>query len=134
MTHRFDCSTDRPDLHLTRADLVTALVAALVAGETIAVLHFVLWKWQRHLAGERRVVAYSIGVGVLLAAFWGWALARRQPGAALVLTGIAAAGGLGDTLAYLSRLEEARYWAARYPVPVRPKGWHNGTQFTADLQ
>jgi hypothetical protein len=128
------CSTDRAQRPLTRADLGAALLAACFAGETLALLHFVLWKYQRHLAGERRIVAYVIGVGVLLLAFWGWALARRQIGAALVLTGIVAAGGLGDALAYTVRHGEGRYWAARYPVlPPRPRGWHNGTHLAANL-
>ena len=100
-----------------RDDLGAALVAGGGAGLVLIAEHFALHRFQPKFEGTARPVAYVIGTGTLLLAFWGWALARKQAQAALMLTVIVVLGGSGDLAAYLWRWWWDRYDLAHWGHP-----------------
>lgn len=102
---------------MNRTDLSTAGVAGLIAALALALEHAALWRYQDVMTGYRRPVAYILGTGTLLIAFWGWALARRQVPAAVALTVIVALGGAGDVAAYGVRWVQEQADRAAYGPP-----------------
>lgn len=86
--------------------VMSTIGASLLAGLTMAVLHW--FPWSRHL---HRVEAYAIGVGGIMAAFTALALRYRWYAALIALWAIVATAGAVTVGCYA--YDSLKAWKAR---------------------
>ena len=79
------------------------VVSAVLSGLVLAVIHLVVVSKRIQLAKPQ---AYTIGVGVLLSAFWLWALLEGDVRPAWAMTAIAGVGGGAIRLLWVVNAEQ----------------------------
>lgn len=92
---------------MDRDDVKAALDSGLLAGLALALEHYALWPYQEKLmSGYRRPVAYVVGTGTLLLAFWRWAYQRRRLESAVALSLLVGLAGAANLACYAWRAHE----------------------------